>query len=472
MSFPKELDDVSMRLKLNNDKTLARLDVERQPVEEITSDFLFDYLQKNQVVITDDVEKRIQEIIEMIATESFVEYPVISRGRSAVPCKSGYFEWSEQCDPEKRQKANHPEGDGPEEFNYYDYVSFCTVKKGDLIGKIHPPKEGEDGVDVFGQIIPIDHCDIFQIDIGKNIELDMDGVSLIALCDGVLEQKDNKVSVDPVLNIDSDIDFSTGNIHYQGDVYIKGDVKDLFEVNAEGDLYIGGTIEAATIKCGGNLTVQGGISAKDKGVIEVKKDLTAKYISNATVWVKGNVFLHSEMVNSELNCGGKLVLERAGIRGGRVTTAKAIETPEIGSSLGIQTVIRPGIDPYLEKQMMRVNAKIKELEQTIAEKSAQLKKIMANIPEGTSTPQAVEIAKTLKPIHLSYKKLVKAYEKLEQKMNKTCCQIVMIHKTVYPGVEFESQETSYEIKSELHGLMKLTKKCIDGSDEFELSSLN
>jgi hypothetical protein len=82
------------------------------------------------------------------------------------------------------------------------------------------------------------------LELDSTVTLD-DESQLIANIDGVLHRQRNTVSIHEVMHIASDIDFATGNIHFGGDVHIDGNVLDLFEIHADGDVAVHGLIEAA-----------------------------------------------------------------------------------------------------------------------------------------------------------------------------------------------------------------------------------
>ena len=75
---------------------------------------------------------------------------------------------------------------------------------------------------------------------GRNTEITEDGDTLIASMPGHVEFSGSTFQVKPVLDIDGDVDFSTGNIKFVGDVNIKGDVLSGFTVRSAGNIQVGG----------------------------------------------------------------------------------------------------------------------------------------------------------------------------------------------------------------------------------------
>ena len=68
------------------------------------------------------------------------------------------------------------------------------------------------------------------------------------------------IAVYPISNIDSDIDYHTGNIDFNGDVVISGSVQPQFSVKATGTISIGGYVEPGEyISAGGDILVKRGV---------------------------------------------------------------------------------------------------------------------------------------------------------------------------------------------------------------------
>ena len=122
------------------------------------------------------------------------------------------------------------------------------------------PTEGEPGYTVLNQEIPAKSGKAVPLPKGRNTEINAEGDALVALMAGHVEFTGHNFQVKPVLDIAGNVDFSTGNIKFLGDVNIKGDVLTGFTVRAMGSIWVGGVIEAgSTVEAGGDLTVVKGI---------------------------------------------------------------------------------------------------------------------------------------------------------------------------------------------------------------------
>jgi hypothetical protein len=71
--------------------------------------------------------------------------------------------------------------------------------------------------------------------------------------------KNGAVCVFHVYNVHSDVDLKTGNIDFDGDVYITGDIKEGMKVRAGNNLSVLGTVTGAELSAGGNISVTGNV---------------------------------------------------------------------------------------------------------------------------------------------------------------------------------------------------------------------
>ena len=68
------------------------------------------------------------------------------------------------------------------------------------------------------------------------------------------------MQVNPVVEVDA-VDLTTGNINFEGSLQVRGDISATMEVRVTGDVVVNGTMEAALVEAGGNVTVRAASSA-------------------------------------------------------------------------------------------------------------------------------------------------------------------------------------------------------------------
>jgi uncharacterized protein len=195
------------------------------------------------------------------------------------------FGSSGQAGPKLRQ-------DGTADFREVEGVT--QVKAGAPLAKLQPPGPGTPGRDAQGNPIPAPAGKPAQLNAGPGTRVSDDGQTLIAACDGMVSFKGGVISVSAVMELDKGVDFRTGNIRFDGDVRVKGNVSEGFRIEAGGDIRIEGDAEGAVLASArGNVQVTGGFFGQGKGSIQAKGEVKVAFARQA-----------------EIKCG-KLTVEKA-----------------------------------------------------------------------------------------------------------------------------------------------------------------
>ena len=230
-----------------------------------------------------------------------------------------------------------------------------------LIAKGKPAFDGRNGniVDYFPRVIE------------RVLEVED---ALLASVAGHVEFTGRSFQVKPVLDIDGDVDFSTGNIKFLGDVNIKGDVLTGFTVRAMGSIWVGGVIEAgSTVEAGGDLTVVKGILGDGTTTVRAQRCIFSKYIENATIYVRENLQTDA-IINGSVYCDGEVLVRsgRGTIMGGRVWAAQKVSATAVGSKSECRTGITLGGLPCTNFERELVRRELKELEMELEKLECQL----------------------------------------------------------------------------------------------------
>lgn len=249
--------------------------------------------------------------------------------------------------------------DGTVDFK--NLLQVSAVKMGDVLSIKTPAKEGEDGITVTGK--PVKHKPgkdaIWKI--GENVKIGEDGNEVLSEIDGIAKIMKDRITVSQHIEI-SEVGPATGNIYFGGDVLVKGNVLGGYTVHCDGDLQIQGFIEGAIIMTKGNLLISGGINGHGVSDIVVGGNLTAKFIENANLYVKGEIET-GEIINSKVLCDNKIVVKgkKGLIIGGEITSKYMIEANQIGSKLGVITSINLGVDASAIHELKELKESIQSL---------------------------------------------------------------------------------------------------------------
>ncbi|OPX88783.1 FapA family protein [Pelotomaculum sp. PtaB.Bin117] len=144
--------------------------------------------------------------------------------------------------------------------NFRDMVEILSVDPGTLLAVKHPGVQGTIGKKVTGDIIAPAKPQVWEFSAGKGAEVTSDGSKVTAKISGspVVKRLGNKyiIDVNPVLQKRGDVDISSGNIRFKGDIVIQGTVREGMSVQASGKVDIHGMVYEA------NISALDGISVK------------------------------------------------------------------------------------------------------------------------------------------------------------------------------------------------------------------
>ena len=129
--------------------------------------------------------------------------------------------------------------DGTVDFHTLENINH--VNKGDVVAVLHKEDRGDDGIDVLGRRVPprkVKHV-IFRY--GRNLSQSEDGTELMSQVSGHVILENDKIFVSNVLEL-VNVDNSTGDIEYEGDVVVNGNVLEGFTDKETGDITVIGIV--------------------------------------------------------------------------------------------------------------------------------------------------------------------------------------------------------------------------------------
>ncbi|MFW6030234.1 MAG: DUF342 domain-containing protein, partial [Halanaerobiales bacterium] len=291
-----ELDrEAELRAELSNDKLKAYLSY--SPClggKKIEVKDIINFLNEEGISFGIKEDK----LKEIIKNRQKVEKVLIAEGIDPVPGKDArlvfHFEKNKESIGTKRDDGS---------MDYFNLGLITNVEPGDVLVNKEDPVTGEPGTGVDGETIEPSKPKDVKLPKGKNTEL-KDDYTLIAKDAGQVVINDRgKVEVLPIYEIRGDVDLSTGNIDFVGNVKINGNVTEGFKVRADGNVEVRGNVSIADIDAGGNVIIHHGFVGKNKSVIRAKGDVKVKFVENAKIITDKNIYVTDAVMHSKLTAG-------------------------------------------------------------------------------------------------------------------------------------------------------------------------
>ena len=347
--------DVSPRVAISTDKTRAELIIPGEMDRTLLSpEFCQAILQEAGIEINASVRAKVSALVEAFEPGTPSQGSV-AEAAPAVHGEPGWIEWF-VTEPEEKSGSDADS----ERVDFYSQSAFIMVEAGQSVGKIHPPTVGEDGRDVYGRSIPAKDGRPANLKLDETIIQEAGG-NLLAQTDGVLVREDDRAYVKNVLVVPEYVDFSTGNIDFNGDVIVEKGVRDRFVVEAEGLVQVKGLIEAATIEAGQGLEAPGGFAGRERGTMRVRGDVRARYLDNICGTIGGNLYVEKEVINCDLEIRGSIDCDHSAIIGGTTIVTGEVRIGTVGSGGNVLTEVVLGSVPHLQPLRFRLDSLVEAL---------------------------------------------------------------------------------------------------------------
>lgn len=299
-------------------------------------------VQGVQVGIDDE---KIEEFVDN--PEYGVPYPV-AFALLPVDGRDAYISYNFETDKSKIKLQENSFG----QVDYKERNQIQNVVEGQPLAQKMLPERGKAGKTLFGRYLEAKNGKDIPLPLGKNVQVDTDGRTILATCNGEVLIQGGKICVEPIMEL-PEVSIKSGNITFLGIVRVKGDVADGYSIKATGSIEIGGSVGMCTLESEGDIVVNGGIQGKNQGKIVAGKSVWAKFINQTDVTAEEYVVVNDNIMNSEVKANKKILLrgKNAKIVGGHLFATEEVHAKVIGSAGGgSETVIEVGIDPKAKKR--------------------------------------------------------------------------------------------------------------------------
>lgn len=320
-------------------------------------------------------------------------------------------------------------------IDWHTLSAFCIVNHREPLARRIPAVEGKAGIDVYGTEFPFSTEKVAPFLAGENVvETDK---GLFAGKSGRLSiSRDGLVSVEEVLELKKGVDFTTGNITFPGDVILRGKVADGFKIYAAGSIVTSEVLDVTDVVCKKDLIAQSGIEGGSKGTLRVGGNLTARYIQNCRVAVRGDITVTGSIVQSKVYSMGTIRMGESGkLVGCEVIAIGGVQAHEIGSSHGAKTRVRCGTDFTVQQELDISNEQLKVLALKIQRAE--------EMYEEEALP---DIAAHIAELKAKKAEIIARIPAVLPRIDRNDGAYVEVGGTAYPGTEIEICHVTYELK--------------------------
>ena len=402
----------------------------------------------------------IAEFVHGVNTTDNIEQPfvqVIAEGEAALDGIDGRIDWEAE---ENREVAGTVMPGGHIDFR--ERGSFVEVEANDLIARITGPTEPVPGRDIYGTELPAKKAKKVFLKAGAGTRAVNGGAEIHASKTGVLRVEQSRVFIDELLRVRGNVDFSVGNIKGTGSVHVTGDILPGFEVHAQNNVLVDGSVEASVVDSKGSILIRQGAFRGSR--LYAVGEITVGHTRDAYIEAGGDITVVRESFNSTLNTKANLMIKDgpsgARIAGGIARALGTIQLGNAGTPDGTITRLEAGFDPEHEIRRTRLEIELGQIENRLKQLERLTKLAAAS---STAKPQAASHFKKMLKHHSSERARVEGLlDHLDDAaftgdlLNDTTGNTkipahIVIRQTVYPGVLVRVREGSSKINEETAG---------------------
>lgn len=379
---------------------------------------------------------------------------VTLHGQPAKHGVDGRFEWDADCDPNEQPVTAGRDGAA----DFYSHSAFIMIAEGQRLGRLHPPVPGEPGMTITGETASPRTGKEATLRIDKeSVNLAGDG-ECTAIIAGVLHHEDDMLRIEPCLNIQENVDFSTGHVDFDGDVVVHEGVRDLFRVRATGSVQVRGLIEAGRITTGVDFDADGGMAGREKGRVNIGRDMNARHLSGVHGHVRRHLTVDREIINCELFVGGEVRAVRAVLVGGSIVATQRITVRDLGSQAGHETLAVLGCAPALEAGLAQAAAMLRRFDEQMSDDENDAFNTMVH-RGGAAAEMRLDELKVAKHNLTQQRALIQSrYDAIDAVLKKRRRAELFVHRAIHPGVTLLHGDQAYTFQETLRGPLLIGHK--------------
>ncbi len=280
---------------------------------------------------------------------------LIAVGKPATEGRDGWYEYFFRTELNRQPKLLP---DGSVDFHSVEW--FEMVREGQRIAFYHGAEMGTPGYTVTGKPVPARKGREKSLLTGKGFKLLEDNKTYISTLNGKIEILGQRIEITKML-MAHEVNLATGNVNFDGSVYVTGNVGAGTLIQATGDIVVNGYVEAASIESKGSVMLRQGLNGNGVGYIMADGDVEGKFFESCKIYSRGNIRC-GHCLNCDLHAEEKIFVNgKSGMLAGGVAYArKGMDLQFAGNHVGLATHLKLGLDKAFSEQRSEVDTRIAE----------------------------------------------------------------------------------------------------------------
>ncbi len=251
--------------------------------------------------------------------------------------------------------------------DYFNLGVAVNVEEGQVLARKKPAVPGVSGRTVTNEEVLARGVRDIPLRPGRGVLLSGDGLEMTAEFSGQPQVHRGVISVSQVFQVSGDVDFSVGNIDFDGHVEVEGTVRTNFRVRAKGNIVVQGTVEGGILESGGFIMVMGGVRQNSQLLAE--GDIQVSFMEHSRARTPQNLYVKDDLLFSEVDADGAVSVEGSLI-GGQCKADVFVKAETFGSKMGTPThiVLAPrekwfGVLHQHEERMNDIKGNLEKVEE-------------------------------------------------------------------------------------------------------------
>jgi len=309
------------------------------------------------------LESKIRELPLDVPCENVL----VANGIPATPGQDARFE---RLFEESKTKGS-PQEQKNGKVDYHELGMCASVKKGTPLLRKIPATAGVPGTGVDGlPVAPKPGKDAeLMPGVGTEISAEDPNLLLASLNGQPVFLRETAKVVDK-LEVPC-VNFETGNINFDGSVYVRGPILPGFKVKAGGDIVAFEEVDGLELIAGGSVVLKGGIFGKHHSQITAHGNVKAKFLNDCVIHCGGDLIVEDLIAGCTVVCEGTLKAGQEGGRGqvygGHIIATKGVRAKILGCVTEVSTTIEVSTSPKLRSRHQELLKEIKLAENKLGD---------------------------------------------------------------------------------------------------------